>query len=182
MYFISDTHFHHSKVIDYSRRPYSSVEEMNQSLIDNWNKIVKPNDEIYHLGDFGFGNANSLQKIINSLNGKKHLILGNHDTNTRDVFNTNFFSSVQNYKEIKINKQLLVLFHYGQRVWNKSHYGSIHLYGHSHGTLPPHGRSVDVGVDCKEITNEYRPVHLNEILSYMNNKEVVISDKHEIRK
>ncbi len=170
MFFISDTHFGHTNIIKYSNRPYSSVEEMNESLIENWNKLVKPNDTIYHLGDFCFMNLNDYTNLMKRLNGNIHLILGNHD-NIKEINKiARFFSSISNYKEVKINKQLLVLFHYGQRVWNKSHYGSIHLYGHSHGSLPPHGKSVDVGVDCKEITDEYRPIHLDEIINYMNFK------------
>lgn len=173
--FLSDTHFNHLRVINYSARPYSSVEEMNEALIQNWNKMASPNDTVYHLGDFSFMKPQDSSKLIKRLRGKIHLILGNHDKDINKIVNdvgNSCFASIQHYKEVKINNLLFVLFHYGQRVWNKSHYGSIHLYGHSHGKLPPYGKSVDVGVDCKEITSEYRPVHLDEIISYMSKKEI----------
>ncbi len=87
----------------------------------------------------------------------------------------------QNYKELKVEGKFIVLFHYGQRVWNKSHHDSIHLYGHSHGSLPPHGKSVDVGVDCKEITHEYRPVSLDEVVRYMDKRQGEVVDHHGMK-
>ena len=71
--------------------------------------------------------------------------------------------------------------HYGMRTWNKAHHGAIHLYGHSHSTLPPYGKSVDVGVDCKEITPQYRPIHLDEILSYMSKRKSEVVDHHGMK-
>lgn len=183
IWFISDTHFGHKNIIKYSNRPYVSVEEMNESLIQNWNKCVKPTDDIYHLGDFAFLNQASLEEnVLENLDGNIHLILGNHDQEISrrkdELVDLGYFYSIQRYTEIKYNKKLFCLFHYGQRVWNQSHRGSIHLYGHSHGTLPPHGLSVDVGVDCKEITDEYRPIHIDEIMTYMSKREPQLIDHH----
>ena len=79
----------------------------------------------------------------------------------------NGFISIEPYREIKVGEQMICLFHYGCRVWNKAHYGSWMLYGHSHGSLPPYGKSVDVGVDAKFIHNEYRPTHFEEIQLFM---------------
>jgi calcineurin-like phosphoesterase family protein len=78
-YFSSDHHFGHVKILEYEKqaRPFSSVEEMNEVLIERWNSVVKPEDTIYHLGDFAFGRANV--HIAGRLNGKKRLIMGNHD-------------------------------------------------------------------------------------------------------
>ena len=158
IYFVSDTHFYHKNIIQYSKRPFSSVEEMNQKMIDNWNAIVKPTDTVWHLGDFAFCNYLLFAKLLSDLNGEKNVILGNHDKtieeNVTRLTSSGLLKSVQHYKELKYNSQFIVLLHYGMRVWNKSHHGSIMLYGHSHGSLPPWGKSVDVGVDCKEITSE----------------------------
>src|SRR5574343_234805 len=174
MWFISDTHWGHSNIIRFCSRPFSSVEEMNEKLIENWNEVVRPEDTVWHLGDFAFFSKSKIENVLYRLNGNKHLILGNHDQefikHREEILSNKLLSSIRNYAEVKIDKKLLVLFHYGQRVWNKSHHGSIHLYGHSHGTLPPFGKSVDVGVDCKEITNEYRPIHLDEVIRYMDNR------------
>lgn len=180
-YLISDTHWGHSNIIFYSKRPYSSVEEMNESLILNWNQLVKPEDTVWHLGDFAFMKFPELKSLIWRLNGKKNLVLGNHDKmiiENRNELSKGAFESIQNYAEIKINGKLIVLFHYGMRVWNKSHAGSIMAYGHSHGSLPPFGKSVDVGVDSKEITSEYRPIHTDELIKYMDKRQGEVVDHH----
>lgn len=181
-WFISDTHFGHNNIIKYSNRPFKDVDEMNELMIKDWSTVVDPEDNVYHLGDFAFMKPQPTRQLISRLPGKKHLILGNHDRwiieNWNSLLRDDGFASIQYYRELKIAGKMIVLFHYGQRVWNKSHRGSIHLYGHSHGSLPPHGLSVDVGVDCKEITHEYRPIHLDEILGYMGKREKAVVDHH----
>lgn len=183
IWFISDCHFGHKNIIEYCNRPFSSVYEMDNTLIQYWNDEVKPQDDIYHLGDFSFSprtkeGDKSILNLLLLLHGNKHFIIGNHDSNLVRVLNNNKnwedykVKSLEYYKEIKYNHQLFCLYHFGQRVWNKSHHGSVHLFGHSHGTLPAHGKSVDVGVDCKEITSEYRPIHIDEIIEFMEDREI----------
>jgi len=173
-FFISDLHFFHKNIIKYSNRPFSSVEEMNESLIKEWNYIVKPNDVIYNLGDFCFSDIEKLKSILSRLNGNHHFISGNHDknivNNSTYLINNSYIKTINTYKEIKIYNQHIVLFHYGCRVWNKSHYGSWLLYGHSHGSLEPFGKSVDVGVDSTYIHNEYRPTAFEEIKDFMKTR------------
>ena len=185
MFFVSDTHWGHKNIIKYSNRPYENVAEMNEALIQNWNALVKPADEVWHLGDFAFMQFPEFKDVLRQLKGNIHFVRGNHDQmisqNKFEILNTGKIKTIQDYAEVKIAGTMLVLFHYGQRVWNKSHYGSIHLYGHSHGSLPPYGLSVDVGVDCKEITPEYRPIHLDEVLKYMKGRETAVVDHHGIR-
>ena len=79
-WFISDTHFSHKGILEYEKesRPFNTIEEMNETLIERWNNVVKPKDTIYHLGDFCFGKANIA--IAGRLNGRKILVMGNHDT------------------------------------------------------------------------------------------------------
>ncbi len=197
MFFISDTHFGHTNIIKYSSRPFSSVEEMNEKMIENWNGLVKPEDEVFHMGDFAFLTYQKLKTVVRRLNGRKHLILGNHDQEITKFqqelldcrVSPGLFTSIQHYREVKAGGEMICLFHYGQRVWNKSHRGSIQLYGHSHGSLPPHGKSVDVGVDAREIipgsgpdgrktSSEYRPIHLDEVLSYMAKRPSAKEDYH----
>ncbi len=81
IYLISDTHFNHKNIIGYENRPFDSVEEMNQQLIANWNKMISNKDTIYHLGDFASGNYDEVKTIADQLNGYKILIKGNHDRN-----------------------------------------------------------------------------------------------------
>lgn len=182
IHFTSDTHWGHNNIIRYSNRPFASVEEMNEALIANWNAVVKYDDVVYHLGDFAFLPYDKLKQIARRLNGTKHFIRGNHDKeidrHKTDLLNSKTFASIQDYYELKHDGQMICLFHYGQRVWNKSHHGSIMLYGHSHGSLPPFGKSVDVGVDCKEITPEYRPVSFDEVMAYMKNRTFEAVDHH----
>lgn len=174
IFFTSDTHYGHTNIIKYSDRPFDNIDEMNEALIKAWNDVVKPSDEVFHLGDVAFMPFGKCNRIFNRLNGDIHLILGNHDgmlvQNAKVLLEEGKIKSIQSYREIKIEKSLIVLFHYGQRAWNGSYHGSIHLYGHSHGTLPPYGKSVDVGVDCKEITSEYRPVSSEEVFAYMKDR------------
>jgi calcineurin-like phosphoesterase family protein len=182
-HFVSDTHWGHARVIEYSKRPFKSVEEMNCQLIANWNKVVAPTDVVWHLGDFAFLPYDRVKDILRQLNGTKRIVLGNHDKviwqNKANLLGQKLFASIESYHELHIDKKtMIVLFHYGQRVWNKSHRGSIQLYGHSHGSLPPFGKSVDVGVDSKEITEEYRPVSLDEVLAYMAKRETPKIDHH----
>ena len=79
-WFISDTHFGHKNILEYEKehRPFNTVEEMNETIIERWNSVVKPKDLVYHLGDFCFGK--SALAIASRLNGRKILVLGNHDT------------------------------------------------------------------------------------------------------
>jgi len=182
-WFISDTHFGHANIIKYSNRPFADVKEMNTALMEKWNSNVKPGDKVYHLGDFAFMQYQDFRRFIWGLNGDIQFVRGNHDKvidqHKNDLLNQGKIQTIQDYLELKTpGNPMIVMFHYGQRVWNKSHHGSIHLYGHSHGSLPPHGKSVDVGVDCKEITEEYRPIHLDEILAYMSKRQGEVVDHH----
>lgn len=79
-WFISDTHFGHANILEYEKeaRPFDTLEEMHEVMIERWNHMVNPKDTVYHLGDFAFGLRNI--HIAAQLCGKKKLILGNHDT------------------------------------------------------------------------------------------------------
>lgn len=158
VWFISDTHFGHANIIKYCNRPFDTVEQMDQVLIANWNSLIRPKDLVYHLGDVGFGN---LESILNELHGRKILILGNHDATALKVAAA--FKEITPLKTISINKQRIILCHYCMRVWEKSHHNSWHLYGHSHGTLEPIGKSWDVGVD----NNNFSPLNLDSIIEIM---------------
>lgn len=160
-FFTADTHFNHKNIIRYCNRPFSTVEEMNETLIRNWNEKIKPNDTVYHIGDFGFGN---LEPILKRLNGKKILIIGSHDRDTLKC--KDYFEFTTPLLEIYEQRQCIVLCHYAMRTWAKSHYNTWHLYGHSHGKLPPVGKSYDIGVD---VTNFY-PLSFYEVKDIMSKR------------
>jgi calcineurin-like phosphoesterase family protein len=155
---------------------------MNEKLIENHNKTVKSGDVVYHLGDFSFGSDDDTLKILSRLNGQHHLIKGNHDKsiskNPKKFLGNKLFQSINDYKEIRIGEQKIVLFHYSMRVWNSSHHGAMQLFGHSHGSLTGIGKSVDVGVDAKFIHNEYRPSSYDEVKNYMSKIDIQKIDHH----
>jgi len=181
-FFTSDQHFGHKNICRFADRPFKSVEEMNEALIEEHNAVVKPSDVVWFLGDFAFMPPDATKRILRRLNGQKNLVLGNHDKNLdrrgRDFIGSGMLNAIYHYREINVEKQSIILFHYGMRVWNKHHHGSWLLYGHSHGSLPPHGKSVDVGVDSKEITDEYRPVSFEEVKRFMSKRDNVVEDHH----
>lgn len=173
--------FSHRNILKYCperREKWADEHEMNEGIRDLWNKSVKEKDEVFILGDLFFGkDIDFIVDYLDSLHGKKHLIYGNHDEQIRrnESYFRTVFKSIQEYKEIKDGKTKICLFHFGQRVWNKSHRGSWHLFGHSHGTLPPHGKSVDVGIDSPWVTGqiEHRPFHMDEIRAFMDKQKSI---------
>lgn len=142
-YFIADTHFDHAKIIALANYPFANVEDMNETMVRNWNAVVKRGDVVYHLGDFGFGP--NLERIFKRLNGQIHLICGNHDrNNVKYLFKR--FASVRDLAGVKLGDYEAMLCHYPMQRWNKSHHGAFHLHGHCHGHLgSPYMRRLDVG-------------------------------------
>lgn len=188
LFWSSDHHFYHKRICEFSQRPFSSVEEMNEGLINNHNKVVSPNDTCYFLGDFSFARTvEETQQILERLNGNKHFISGNHDEqilkNRSQFIGQNLFQSIQQYKKISNQGQSIIMFHYGCRVWEKSHYGSWLLFGHSHNSLPPYGKSVDVGVDSSWVLGEkvYRPFSFDELKVFMDAQSLAFADGHKQR-
>lgn len=162
IYYTSDTHFGHQSIIKFCNRPFATADEMDEELIRRWNERVRPEDEVYHLGDFAFRNAKHADTYLSRLNGTKHLIWGNHDT--PQVKNNRRWASSRMYAEVADQGRVVVLFHYPiNGSWNKSFHGSFHLYGHVHGTVPGVGRSTDAGVDCCD----FYPMTLDELIVKM---------------
>jgi calcineurin-like phosphoesterase family protein len=138
-FFISDTHFFHKNIIRLAGRPFKDVTEMNETMIENWNKVVFPKDIVYHLGDFAYGtwsmpdSEKAIQTLFGRLNGVKHLIKGNHDhAETLDLP----WASVSDYKTLTYYKKMIVLFHYPIIEWDGAYRGSYHFHGHTHQISP----------------------------------------------
>ena len=185
IWFTGDTHLGHANIIKYCRRPRTKTAEIegrdrtvpdvkahDAALVGNWNSKVAPDDEVWHLGDFAWWHLpdEEIRALYDSLNGYKHLIIGNHDCGPDGepvpILRELFGDRLHRYIEIKIGGdgrrkplshsggQKLVLFHYAMRGWvhdyhnpDKGKKGSWHLYGHHHGRLMSHRTSFDVGVD-----------------------------------
>lgn len=151
-WFSSDLHFGHKGILQFcpNSRPYASVEEMNQALIKNYQEQVSPEDHVYLLGDIFFCRADPAIEIIKQLPGHKHLIYGNHDKVIRSNSTLrSYFTSISDYKEIKVEGRDVVLFHYPIWEWSRIQYGSYHLFGHVHGNTTVPGRAMDVGIDTR---------------------------------
>lgn len=179
IWFISDTHFGHTNIIKYDKRPFASITEHDEALIENWNALVKRGDLVYHLGDFAFyKSVEQVERVLSVLNGQIHHVYGNHDR--QQVNAAKGWASQQHYKEIKVNigeprKKKIVLCHYPFMTWNAAHHGSWHLHGHCHGNLQPSSTTrIDVGVPCWN----YRPVSLDQIVEEMKNRKYVVVDQH----
>jgi calcineurin-like phosphoesterase family protein len=166
-FFTSDHHYYHKNVILYCGRPYNSVEEMNVDLINKWNSVVSPGDEVYYLGDFSLS-AKALP-IVSQLSGKKILIAGNHDLcwkgrkgyeKKAELYREAGFHVVLHLPdEIVIHGERVLLWHlpyltednpderYKEfRIFNN---GQWLLHGHSHGyRFVKNKNMIDVGVDC----------------------------------
>jgi calcineurin-like phosphoesterase family protein len=142
---------------------------MNETIVKNWNSVIGKNDEVYHLGDVAVGvqPSDPLGELLYSLNGKIYLINGNHERAAHRY--PQRFEWIKDYFELKAHGQHIVMFHYAQRVWHKSHRGSWHLYGHSHGDLPEiiGVNAFDVGMDCWNFT----PLSFDQIHDRMLEKQ-----------
>jgi calcineurin-like phosphoesterase family protein len=161
IWFTSDMHLLHPKIVGICERP-TTVEDHDQWLIDRFNSIVNKKDELYLLGDISMANKIATEKLLQKINGIKHLIPGNHDNS---IDTSTYFKYIHNnIHDFNFNSPSypnlhLVLCHYPLASWNRKIFGSGHLYGHVHGRLPGIGLSFDVGVDA----NDYLPLNLEQI-------------------
>lgn len=169
----SDEHHGHQNILTgwggkQTPRPFATMDDMIEGIIDRHNAVVKDNDEVYHIGDM-FWRSLGLQKAIwirQRLKGQHFYILGNHEELFANPSLGYHFNSITDRLFLKdpLNKHGIVLDHYAGRVWNHSHKGSYQLFGHSHGGLN-HGKgqedylSYDVGVDV----NNFTPVAFEDI-------------------
>lgn len=162
IWFTADTHFDHTNIIRHCNRPFSNTEEMNKTIITNWNLKVGKQDQVYHLGDFGF--SENSQEYLKRLNGKISILFGNHDREAKRYKHL-FSEYFHGILELKIGDLFIVCCHYPMLEWNRSYHGSLCLYGHVHSNsdkpFQAPSNSYDVGMD----NNDFFPVSLSEILA-----------------
>lgn len=142
-YYIADLHFFHGALNDkMDRRGFASVEEMNEYMIEKWNKKVRKNDDVVIIGDLSWGNVQETNALLQRLKGKLYLVCGNHDrfVNNKEM-NPDRFKWIKHYAELSDNRRKVVLCHYpimcynGQyRVDEKGNPKTYMLYGHVHDT------------------------------------------------
>jgi len=129
-YYIGDLHIGHVSSIRFDNRPFASVEEMDEAIIQNWNSRITDDDTVYVLGDAFFKNEARSVAAISRLNGVKHLIRGNHDRIHGRL--ANFWESIEYYRELDDGDIHLALCHFPIPFYNRQHYGSAMFYGHVH--------------------------------------------------
>lgn len=172
-FYLADTHFCHANILPMQPRPFSSIEEHDETLIARWNSVVGPDDLIYHLGDFAFGlteRADRIRWIFSRLNGRKRLCIGNHDLRHGELHPTiaalPWDKRPEGFIFAEDEGRKLVLAHYAQRSWQWEMKGGYHFYGHAHGALPGIGRSRDVGVDLPDV--DFTPRTFRELTKGMS--------------
>ena len=170
-YFTSDLHFDHQNIIKYCNRPFESVEEMNETIISNFNKTVRAKDTCYILGDVLMYDTENARKCLNRLHGHLYLVRGNHDPFKDD---DPAFGWVKDYFKLRWDHKKFILFHYPIVSWDGQARGiSYHLHGHSH-NAPEYNieqraaglKRYDVGVDA----NRFKPVSAEEIIAFFDEK------------
>lgn len=174
-YWTSDNHFFHRKIVQYCARsrPFDSIEEMNEHMVQEWNGKVRPEDDVYHLGDFSFGTHDKTESILKRLNGNIHMVLGNHDRLFEGDLKQ-YMTEVVSYKEMPARKYgvPIVMFHFPIEDWNRKNYESIHLHGHLHSSSDHHPCSLmrnrmDIGVDAHPTCAPWSWEEIHEHLSKM---------------
>lgn len=155
-FFTADEHLGHANIIKYTKRPFTSVQEMDEEIIKRHNEVVRPNDNVIHAGDFALVPKEKVREYWSRLNGNHCFLRGSHDRWMDHRY--------QEIWEKTIQGQKVVICHYAMRTWAASHWNSWHLYGHSHGNLSPIGKSWDIGVD----TNNFYPYSFEQIKEIMN--------------
>jgi len=167
IYFTSDQHFGHRRVIAHSNRPFADIEAMDSVMLDNINKAVEPNDTLYLLGDFSWIKRKVSHYRNQIVCRNVHLIVGNHDPLTKQGLPKGHllsrFSSVNNFLTVRYASHTFVCSHYPMETWPMANKGSFHLHGHSHGKSTFKRHRLDVGVDC----HEFRPLTAIDIIRTM---------------
>lgn len=153
---IADTHLSHSNIIKYTDRPFDDVEQMNSAIIKNWNRQVKPNDVVIHLGDFAMGKKAAQKAMLEQLQGIIKLVMGNHDRlKVRDYYEMGF---AEVYRYPILLNGIFILSHEPIVMPKNSFFYNIH--GHIHNNDSPTKHHINV---CVEKT-DYRPISFNSIM------------------
>lgn len=175
-YFTSDWHLGHRNVIGFSSRPFNTLEEMREKILDNSVRKMRKGDNLYFLGDLSF-NAEETEIALNEINKRKinfFWVLGNHDVKrVKKEYETKFVRFLHN-PVLKRNKTIIHLSHFPMLSWNSSFRNSIQLYGHIHDFSPEKseierildGKALNVNVEM----NDYKPYSLQDIFDVMENR------------
>lgn len=194
-YYISDTHFGHTNSIRFDAQNggegFSSIEERDKLIIDNINKVVTPQDNLYFLGDVSWYSPYQTYELLSQINCKnRFLLIGNHDRWAKDGKCKKLFQGIYDIKQITDGNKQVVMSHFPQMMWTGQHRGVVHLYGHVHNTPEEYDyqyflRTLDKRIAIRD-KDRYRPLHAyntGAMLPYMNytprTLDEIISKKFE---
>lgn len=176
-FYIADLHYGHANVLHFDNRPFKTIQEMNDAIVERWNSVVSPGDMVYVLGDMFWCTSKVAIPILDSLNGQKFLIKGNHDRCNDGQFAKRFVK-ITEYAEIEDGNRKVILCHYPIPCFKNHYYGSYHLYGHVHNSFEDKMMSHDkflmeelyghpcnmYNVGCMMPWMDYTPRTLDEIV------------------
>ena len=175
IWFTSDFHFCHAREFVYQARGFSCIKEMNDTIVKNWNMVVQPDDDVYILGDVMLNNNDEGLRLLKSLKGNIHIIIGNHDTNIR----VEMYRSCWNVVEvtyatvIKYEGYHFYLSHYPTFIGNLEKDTLkkmlLNIHGHTHSTNPFYHDipfMYNAGVDA----HNCMPVSIDKVIEDMKQK------------
>ena len=162
-WYTADPHFLHENVISFCDRPFRSIDEMDAIMLENMHAVVKPEDELWIVGDFAFGpkanDEETLASIFQQLPGaKKHLVVGNHDLAPTLALP---WDSVHHLAEVRDgpHRQAHTLCHYPMITWNHARRRALHMFGHVHNNWLGSRNAINVGVDVWD----FMPVSFEQV-------------------
>lgn len=172
-FYVSDLHFGHKNVICYDKRPFQDIEENDRILIENWNQRVGVEDEVYIAGDFAYKNVYPEEWYLSRLNGKKYLIIGNHDQRLlKNQKAMSYFDGVDKMMHVSDEKNQICVCHFPLAEWNGFRKGHWHIYGHIHGRTDGtfhYMKELDKALNAAVCINNYSPVTFTELIE--NNRK-----------
>ena len=211
-YYIADNHFFHTNMnTRMDKRGFGSMEEMNEYMLNQWNSRVRKNDEVVVLGDLSIGNVEETNQLINKLNGKLYLCIGNHDKAVlKKEFNRERFERIDYYIELNDNGRKVICCHYPVMCYNgqfrrdkDGNPKTYMLHGHIHFTpdvvgvehykefvrgFPRISRSSDIPtpsptntINCFCVFSDYIPLTLDEWIEIEKSGIPAISVQHDWR-
>ena len=188
-WYTADTHFGHTNIIKYCNRPFRDTSHMDTVLMNNWNSVVNPDDEVYVLGDIILGNFLAGIEKCKQLNGQKFMVPGNHDRNhdglgqveKDSIYESAGFTVLPGITRLPLGDTTILASHFpyvgdshdGDRYtkYRPKDEGEPIIHGHVHDSWQSRGKMLNVGVDVWDFT----PVHEQTILSWVHLVDLVLS-------
>ena len=191
IFFTADFHLNHFNILRLAKRPFKDLDEMHDTIKENWNNVVPENGITFNLGDLSWDNPKWTADYMSSLNGEKYFVIGNHDKIACDKKVSSVFKSARDFNgnEVKILESIklvlrdfngdgddlnIIMYHYPTASWENMYRGSWMLHGHCHNNFKMNlGKCVDVGIDAQN----YTPVSLRQLVEIMKSKPVKDNEK-----